>query len=487
MRRALPALAVALSLSVIAAGCGSSRPRAPTHPLATELSYFPTGSPLVATVATNPRAAEVQNAETLLAGFPLAKLGIDALESMLSSAGVDYQSEVEPLYGNPIVVGALQLSSPSSLSRSSFLAVWITGSAAKLADLIRGLHGVTKAGTADGATLYRAGSAAVAIDGATAVLGSSATEVRAALSRHAHGGGLTAADYVKAMGDLPRNNLAQVFGSVGNALTSSPARSIPWVAAIRNYAVSLSATSTGVTAQLLLDTAGGSLTTSELPITTGATAPALAGTLPIQVGVRDPAQTAAFIESLGRSLDPAAYARFTRREIASRHRTGYDLNAFLGLLTGNLIVDSDGRTTMGRAEVADPARAARQLARFPQLARYIFPAAKGVTRQPGGFYAVTAPPSKPFELGLVGSEFVAGLATRGTLRAFAAAPTTSVPNAQGSVALRITFADLLRRLLDTRSNPLLGPVLTALGDLTLTGSASATPDAVMAQLALGTK
>ncbi|MDQ6774784.1 MAG: hypothetical protein M3071_00885 [Actinomycetota bacterium] len=476
---------MAVSLSLLAGGCGCSSPLTTPPPLASELSYFPTRSPFVATVATYPRGAAVQNVEALLGAFPLAKLAISALESTLSSAGVNYQRDVEPLYGNPIVLSALRLSSASSLRGSTFLAVRITKSAAKLAALVKGIHGLTAGGTVDGATLYRAGPAALAVDGATAVLGSSPAEVSAALNRHAHGGGLTAADYAKAMGSLPRNTLAQAFGSVAGAVSSSQAHRIPWVAAIRGYAVSLSATSTGITAQLRLDTSGAPLTTSELPITPGSAAPLLAGTLPIAVGVRDPARTIAFIEAALRSVDPAAYARFIRREIASRRKTGYDLNAFVGMLTGNLIVESDTRTTMVRADVSNRASAARQLARFPELARYIFPTAKSVTRQPGGFYGVKEARGKSFELGLVGSEFVAGMATPAQLRAFATAPATPVPNAQGSVAFRISLLELLQLGLGKPPNPLLAPILTGLSDIT--GSVSATPSALSGQLGLGVK
>ena len=111
----------------------------------------------------------------LLGAFPLAKLGIDAVESSLASRGLNYQSEIEPLFGNPIVVGALNLQSPST----SFLAVWITRSAAKLTALVKGLPGVTADGSLDGATVYRSGSMTVALDGATAVLGASSAQVGA--------------------------------------------------------------------------------------------------------------------------------------------------------------------------------------------------------------------------------------------------------------------------------------------------------------------
>jgi len=487
VRRAL-VLLVAVSLPLIAGGCGSSSSSTGPSPLATELSYFPPGSPLMATIATDPQGSAVQNAEGLLGAFPLAKLGITGLESELESAGVDYQSEIEPLFGNPIAVGALALPTSAQLSGSSFLAVWITKSAAKLHTLIKGLNGFTARGTVDGATLYGSGAATLALDGATVIVGASRAEVSAALGRHAHGGGMSAADYAKAMGSLPQHSLVQAFGSLSSVLSApsaAAARRIPWVAAIRGYAASVSVTSAGLSVQFRLDTSGASLSGSELPISSGTAAAQLSGTLPTAVGVRDGAQTLSFAESVERSVDPASYARFMGRENAAKRKTGYDLNTFAALLTGNLIVESDTRTTMGRAEVSDPASAARQLAKLPEVVREVFHTASGISRLPGGFYAVKEGRGKTFNLGLVGNEFVAGLATAAQLEAFAAAPAAPAPNVQGSVAFRISLLELLKLALRHTPNSLITSVLSTLGDVT--GSASATPGALTGRLGLAVK
>jgi hypothetical protein len=492
MRRALLPVLVALGLCLLAAGCGAARSPATGSPLGTELSYLPSGSVLVATIATDPQGTAAQNLNGLLGAVPLAKLGISALESNLASQGVNYQREIEPLYGNPIVFGALRVSSSSPLSGSSFVAVWITQSASKLDALIKGFSRITNLGSADGATLYRRGSTTVAVDGATVVLGSSRAAVVAALDRHAHGGGMTAADFSKAMGNLPRNTLVQAVGTLSSVLGSPGAGSagrIPWVGAIRGYAASLSATSAGLGLQFRLDTSGGSLTAADLPIATGTGPPELAGTLPIAIGVRDPAQTIAFAEAIVKSVAPAAYARFARRQRAARGKTGDDLNTFASLLTGNLIVESDGHTTIGRAEVSDPARAARQLAKLLGVVRDLLPTATGVTRQPAGFYAIKNARGQAFELGLVGSEFVAGVAKPAELKAFATAPTAPAPNAQGPVAVRISLAALLHFAVGNAAPNstlgLAGSFLSSLGNVT--GSASATPDALSGDLALRLK
>jgi hypothetical protein len=480
-------LLLAVSSALLAAGCGSSSPKVAT-PLATELSYFAPGIPLVAAVQTDSKGAAVQSAEGLLGAFPLAKLAIPALESEVLPPNLSYQSDIEPLAGNPIMLGVLDVSAPSPLKRSSFLAVWITRSAAKL-DTVISAFGLHETGSDGSAKLYgTGGSATFAVDGATVVFGSSAADVEAALNLHAHGGGINSADYSKAITGLPENALVQAFGSLSSLLSTpqaAAARNIPWVAAIKSYGAALSASSAGLTIQFRLDTSGKALSSTELPIAGGTAAPELAGTLPIVVGLRDPAQSLSFLEAAAQAADPGEIAGFMSRQNAAKRKTGYDLNTFAALLTGDLIVESNLKTTMGRAQVSDPASAAQQLAKLPLIVRDIFHTAKGITRLPGGFYAIKQGHGKTINLGLVGSEFVAGLATPAQLRAFAAAPATPVPGAQGSLAVRVTLLELLKLALKKTPSTLVQSVLSTLGGVT--GSASATPASLAGHLTLGVK
>jgi len=484
--RALLSLA-ALSLCLVAGGCGGSSASKVPDPLATELSYFPTGSPFVAAIATNPQGTAVQNAQGLLGAFPLSRLGITAGESELGSIGLNYQTEIEPLFGNPIAVGALQVAGAGAIG-SNIIGVWVTKSAAALGALVKKIPGSKPAGTFDGATLYRTGaSATYAVDGATVVLGGTAAAVDAALNRHAHGGGISSADFSNAMGSLPQDTLIQAFGSLTGALStpaSATARKVPWVAAIRSYAASISAGSSGLTAQFRIDTSGGSLTTSELPISSGTTAPDLAGTLPITVGLRDPAQSFDFILAALQAADPTTYSQFVKGDNAAKSKTGYDLQTFAALLTGNMVVQSDTTTTMGRADVSDPASAAKQLAFLPEFVRYAH-APHAVTRTSGGFYSIKESGTHTLNLGLVGNELVAGLATPAQLRAFAAAPSSPAPNAQGSLAFRISLLGLLHIAFKHAPSQIIQSVLSSLGDIT--GSASATTGALTGSFSLGVK
>lgn len=479
-----------MALCLLAGGCGSSTSPTVSSPLATELSYFPAGSPFVGAIATNPQGAAVLNAKALIGAFPLSQLGIAALESQLGTIGIDYQSDIEPLYGNPVAFGLLHVPGAVSVSGSDFLAVWVTKSASKLGALMKKLpRGLTPSGAFDGATLYhRAGSpTTIAVDGATAVLGSSVAEIDAALNRHAHGGGITSTDFSNAMGPLPQDALIRAFGSLTASLSTpqtATARKVRWIAAVRSYAATISAASTGLTARFRIDTSGGALTTADLPIAGGTAPPTLAGTLPIAVGVRDPAQSVNFIVAALQAADPSAYAQFAKGESAVKGKTGYDLQTFAGLLTGNMVVETDTRMTMGRADVSDPASAAKQLALLPRFVRYIH-GIRDVSRAPGGFYAITLERGKSVNLGMVGNELVAGAATPAQLRAFATAPATPTLNAQGSLAFRISLLDVLRIVMKSAPSSILQGFLSTLG--ALTGSASAAPGALTGKVTLAVK
>lgn len=482
MRRTILVVA-AVALVVIACGCGSSSSPKVSSPVATELSYFAPGTPFVASVQTNAKSTAVQNALGLLAEFPVGNLAVSSLEENLPG-GLTYQSDIKPLYGNPLTLGVLGVSGSSSLTKSSFLAVWITHSATKLASVIKAI--LKPSGTYQGATLYgTGGSTTFAVDGATLLFASSTADVEAALNRHAHGGGVSAGDFATAMGNLPSNSLVETFGSLSSLLSSSraaTAKKIPWVAALHSYAAAINATPSGLSIQFRLDTSGHSLSSAELPIASGATAPELAGSFPIVVGLRDPAESLGFIEAAAQAIDPGTFGQFASHENAAKSKTGFNLNTFAALLTGDLVVESNLTMTMGRAQVSNPASAAAQLAKLPLVVRDIFRTAKGVKRLSGGFYAIKGSGRKSFDLGLVGDEFVAGLATPARLKAFATAPAAPVAGAQGSVAVRVGLLDLLRLALKKRPSALEKSVLSTLGDIT--GSASATPGALTGHLTM---
>jgi hypothetical protein len=309
--------------------------------------------------------------------------------------------------------------------------------------------------------------------------------VDTAIDRHARSGGFTQSTYSRLFSGLPQNGLVQMFGDLRSVLSqpsAAKARRVPWVSAFRGYAASISAGSGGLTFNYRLDTTGGQLTPGQVPLATRGATPSLSSLLPIAAGIENPAHIVQFALSAERATNPAAYTKFLAREAAVRRRTGANLADFLNLLTGSLIVASDTRTTMVRAQVTDPAKAASTLSKLLTAPKLVFSAASSVSKLGGGFYGIHEPRQR-IVVGVVGHQLVAGTAAPTRLRSFAASPTAPVA-AQGSMAFRIGLIDLLRLSLKQAPPAIAQSVLRSLGDITGWTSASTAGITGSATLAL---
>ena len=370
MRRLLIYLATAVCALGALSGCGSSSPGSSSPastPAVQALSYFPPATPFVMTVATAPGSQSIKQAQALERRFPTYSAAATALFARLSQLGFDYNQDVRPLFGNPIALGAVGTSGLTGSQVPPFLAVWVTKSAARLSALIAKLHSLRGTGTYDGAHLYSVGSYAAATIGPTVLFAQSAQGLDAALARHADGQGITSADDARAMTGISSHGLIEIFGDLSGVLAApgaATARQVPWVAALRAYGVSVSASPSGLTIGFHLDTTGKALSPSQLPIAGGAAAPGVAGGLPIQAGIRDPGQIIDFIVATLKQTEPASYAKLVREAAALKRRSGIAVGAHAGLLTGNLNIASDTHTTVVRAHVSSPSAAAALLSKL---------------------------------------------------------------------------------------------------------------------------
>jgi hypothetical protein len=487
MRRTLfPLIGAVVAL----AGCGSSSSssQSASSPAATELSYFPSGTPFVMTIATDPNSSAMSGAMDLIGRFPLAGFGLQAVQSKLAQLGIDYSSQIKPLLGNPIAVGVTGTSISGASTGVPVLAVFVSKSASQLKSLVaKVLGGVPSGSTRDGASLYRLGSAELAIDGATAVLGDGGT-VPAALDRHAHGGGITTAQFAAGTSGLPQNTLMEAFGNLGDVLSqpsAASARRIPWISAIRSYGATLSASSSGLTLRYRLDTGGRTLTSGQVPIASGTTTPRLVtGAAPIVTGIHDPAQIVTFAEGAAQAVDPSGYASFLKHAARFKAKTGIDFNSVASLLTGDLDIDSDTHTTVGRATVSNPVAMAQTLSKLAHAPSGVFKHGVSFAGLGGGFYAIREP-KVTINVGVVGNQLVAGRATAAQLRAFARAPTAPAAGAPGSVSFRIGLLDLLKLTLRRAPPVVVQTILNSVGDIT--GSAAASPSALTGSASIAIK
>ena len=368
MRRLIAGLCVTV---VLLAGCGASTPGSPADPLGSALSYVPLASPLTVEVQTGTHSEIAQALAVIDARFPIATLAQNAALAKLQTVGINYKADVRPLLGNPMVFSGT--GGPVKNFGRHFLLAWVTRSAQHLSALLRKLHGVSRTGTHDGATLYaRSGSGAFAVDGATLLVARSPADLTAALDRHAHGGGLTAAQHSADVQGLDGQAAIQVFGdlqAVLNTPGAATAKRDPWVGALRTYGVTMSFARSGLTLAFRLGTDPGSVTTAELPLATGAASPGLVSGLPIQAGIHNPAHIINFLLDTIQAVSPHQYQRVLRDLATARRKTGIDLRALFSQLSGDMVVDSDTHTTLVRATVSDPTSVAAALTKLAAHAR----------------------------------------------------------------------------------------------------------------------
>ncbi len=437
------------------AGCGSSSSSSSGSPLNTELSYFPSGSPAVAVFATDPNGAAWQNASGFVAKFPLAKLGLEALQNDMTKSGVNYDQDIKPLLGNPVAFG---VPTTTSASGNDFVIVLVAKNKSNLKVLTSSQPAPQSIGTYDGANLYQGNSFCLAINGATALLAPTVSDIKNALNLHTHGGGINPSDYKNAFTGLSQNALIQVYGNLTGVLSrpqAAQARQIPWVGAINSYAVTVNAADTGIDVHYRVNTTGATLTTSELPLATGSTAPSVAGTAPVVVGFRDLAQLFTFAEGAVQAVNPKALASFDQQAA----KDGISLNKdLIAQFTGNSEIDYGPGGVIARADLANSSAAASTIAKF-----------KNLTPIGHGFYQ-SKTSSKPVRIGIADGRLVLGDASAGALRTFASAPASPLSGASGPLAQRVTPTELLT-LIAAASNsasslpPQAAQLLGAFGDL----------------------
>jgi hypothetical protein len=466
---------LAVVAAMVLVGCGSSKTGTTAQsPTAQALSYFPSDSPLLLTFATDPKSSGIKQFETLKARFPEGALLQTALYARLGQLGINYNTQIKPLFGNPIVFGAL--STHLSGARPPYLFVWAAKSQRALNAVIKKLGaGLQSAGSHDGAKLYQAGGETVAVDGPIVFLAQSADEIDGALDLHKQGRGITAAQYAQLHAGIPSGGLMQAFGSLTGVLSTPKAalaRRIPWIAAIKSYSASIDAGAGGLTIRYHVDTTGRQVSSSQLPIAAGPQAPSLAGTLPIQTGLRGLSQSLRFTEAAFRAAAPGQYSTFTRRVSKLKQRTGFDLNTFIGLLTGDLNVVSDTHTTIARVGVGNPSAVARMLAAVVRAPGLTFKPGTKVSPLGRGLYEVQEKTTE-LTLGVVGDQLLLGKATPAQIRAFAAAPSAPVAGTSGAMTFKIALLDLLHLTLKRTPSTAARQFLNLLGDVT--GSATATP------------
>lgn len=470
MKRLASLLLAAAALALIAAGCGS---KSSGSGLDTALSYVPKNAPLVIAIDTDPDGDQWQQVDKLLGKFPFAGQFKQSIKDAIKRrSNITYDDDIKPLLGNDAVVAADY--GAGIVASRTYLVAWKVGDEDKGEKLVK--QDARKVGNAEGADIYRSsdGSSFRLIKDGTILVGSTATDLEAALKRAGSGDHLTEDEFNSALGDLNKDALVRYTGNLQALLTGSKAanaRKSKWVAALQSFAATVSADPDGIGIAYRVKTDAGSLGPQDLPLAAGAQSPPIvrrAGE--IGFGLRNPVQSVRFGEAVSRVSDPTGFVKYQRNKTRLGRQLGINIDRdVIGQLTGSvtLSVGLTGSVAL-RADLRDPAAATATLKR---AAPRIRKASKGkVLRIVGpkggqGIYVVVQRNGKRPAFGVVGKSFV--LATDAARAAqFAGQSASTVPDAKGAFVLASDARSLANAIAQRSGRGGAAQLFTAaLGDL----------------------
>ncbi len=453
MRRAV-ALILALAAGA-AAGCGGGDSGSA---LDSTLAFLPKDTTFAVAVDTNVDGDQYKALAKLLNKFPFGNQVRDNLLGQLeqSSGGINYNDDVKPVLGNPLVVGAVD---PQALSGNSnaFIVALKAKDKGKLQDLVDKMK-PRKTGEASGATLYRDSDTSFAVKNDMVVLANDDGQLKQALER-ADGDDHFGEDaFNQGLSGLPDNALARVYTDVEALLKNDPnsadARRIRWVAALRELGLTVTARDDGLDVDFRVRTEG-DLSDGDLPIASGDEAPpVIKHPGEIGLGIRDLAHIVHFGENAGQSVDPSGFGDYEQAKKTIDRQLGVSLdNDLIAQLTGNVSATVALNGGFGlRADLKDPREFERTLTKIanvlPSFARGAGFGPVQLTKPTGqrGFYSLKRADGSEVDFGVAGDVLVvASDARRAAL--LAREQPVDVPGASGSVTMSTDAEQLVNNLL----------------------------------------
>jgi uncharacterized protein DUF3352 len=497
MRRLLSTLVVLGA--VLIAGCGGDDSGSA---LDSALAYLPKDASIAVALDTDTDGDQYQAVGELLDKFPFGDRIRDSLLQQLEQGtpGLRFDEDVQPVLGNPLVVGSGASGSAAGSTDNLILAMQAKDEGA-LEDLVDKTR-ARKVGEASGATLYADGDTFVAIEGDMVVLADDEAQLKQALERADGDDHFDEDAFNEGLDGLPDEALARVYVDVEALLKADPgsadALKVKWVAALRRLGLTVTAKDDAVDVDFRLPTEG-DLSDDDLPIAPGDQAPpVIKREGEIGFGIRDLAHIVKFAEDAGQSIDPAGFGDYAQAKKTIDEQLGVSLDDDLvGQLTGNTSASLSLDGGFGvRGELKDPQAFERTLAKVADvLPSFAEGAGLGTVTlsKPGAgedFYELTQPSGGTVVFGVVDDVLVVAN-DRGRADELASAEPAEVPDAEGSVALSADAQQLVNTLIqqfgDAFGIPDLGVFGTGLltrplGDLT--GYVSASTDELRGKLTL---
>ena len=468
MKRLAAVLLAALAL--VAAGCGS---KSSGSGFDTALRYIPKNSAVVIAIDTNPDGGQWQQVDHLIGKFPFGgQVKAQFKNAFSARTKLDYDKDVKPLLGNDLVV-AVTGARQQPTAQTPYVAAWKLKDEAAARRLIQAT--TQKSGTIDGLDVYGTPPTNFGVikDG-TLVYADTMSALQAALKRSGGSDHMTEGDFNAALGDLNKDSLIRVEGDFQTLLTgpqAAAARKVKWLSALRTFALTLRADSDGVEYAYKFDTDPAGLTSNDLPLASGATAPPVvkrAGELGF--GIRNPAQIVSFAQQTASITNPTGYGKYVRDKAKLSKQLGVDVDRdLIGQLTGNasISVAIDGGVA-AKADLRDPTAAAATLKKIaPRLASVARGRGKTVSlSRAGNLYVLTPTSGNKIVFGVIGKSFVvASDAARAAQ--FAGESPSPVSGAKGSLVFYSDARALANAIAAKRGQGVAAQIVTsALGDLT---------------------
>jgi hypothetical protein len=505
VRRLLAVLSVLACLAAVPlAACGGDEEQ--TGPLASALSYLPKESPFAVVIDTNLDGDQYEAVDSLLGRFPIDAPSVkELLRDQLTGDGsqVDFEQDVEPILGNPFVVGATDV---ATLVRTDGTQDFVAAIQAKDKEALDNLiekTGPREAGEIAGATKYEDGGSVFAVKDDTIIFAATDELLDQALERAEGDAHLEEDTFNAGLEGLPGSAAVRVFADLQALLDSNPngeeARKVEWVGALRTMGMTASAREDELELEFKIRTDPEGLSDEDLPIAAGdETPPVLSREGEVGFGIRNPAQMVRFAEAFGQALDPSGFGDYAQAKQTLDARLDISIDDdLIGQLTGDLAasVAPDGGFGV-RAEVEDPAALARTLAKVADvLPSFAEGAGFGsvTIEKPDrreGLYTLAQADGDDIAFGVVDGVLVVSDDPE-QAEELASEQPEAVDGAEGAVAMHSDAEQLANALLED-FGPMLGlSGLNALGAQLFTdrfgdlsGSLSATTDAVRGRVTL---
>lgn len=366
MRRALLLLVLlACSLALALSACGGDDDDGSSGALGTALGYLPADAPLALAVDTDLDGPGYENADAIIKKFPLPYGSVREFlraELAVPGSGMNFEEDVEPILGNPAVLGASDVASFLAGTNDDDFVLALQTSDQEALDGLVEKTGADETGKAGDATKYESGGTSFAIAGDVLVLAGSERLLDQAIERSGDADeGLDEESFDAALDGLPADAIARVYLNMQALLAADPdaaaARRIKWIEAMRTLGITANATSDGVEVEFNLVTDPEGLEESDLPMAAGAESPpVLERDGQLNFGLRDLSQVVAFAEAAGQAVDPSGFGDYSQAKQTLESRLDIDLDRdLIGQLKGDIAasVGLDGSFGV-RAELEDP-------------------------------------------------------------------------------------------------------------------------------------